>query len=93
MLVNTSHFKNLPHQYGQCLYVGSCRDKLHDRMKHHLGELSDTFGLHLGAWWGKNPIQIFYLIFADSVTPEYLSIIEDILWNSYKPLWGKKGPR
>lgn len=91
--VNAEHFGGNPHKYGQCLYVGSCRDNLHTRMKHHLGELSGTFGLHLAEWWGENPIQLFYLVFADNVEPEYLSLIEDVLWEKYKPLFGKKGPR
>jgi hypothetical protein len=91
--VNVRHFKNPPHNYGRCLYVGSCKKTIRTRMKHHLGELSGTFGLHLGEWWKKNPIQLFFLVFGDAIAGEYLSLIEDVLWEKYMPLFGKKGPR
>jgi hypothetical protein len=47
--VNAGHFEwpAKPHKYGRCLYVGSCKEKIQTRMKHHLVELSGTFGLHL----------------------------------------------
>jgi hypothetical protein len=47
----------------------------------------------LGEWRGKTPIQIFFLVFADNIAGEYLSLIEDVLWAAYRPLFGKKGPR
>jgi hypothetical protein len=62
-------------------------------MKAHFGKLSDTYGLHLEEWWGKTPIQLFILVFDDAIAGEYLSVIEDVLWEEYKPLFGKKGPR
>jgi hypothetical protein len=93
--VNTGHFAEPGklHKYGRCLYVGSCEKNIQTRMKHHTGKLSGTFGLHLGEWWKKNPIQIFFLIFADNIAGEYLSLIEDALWDECKPLFGKRGPR
>jgi hypothetical protein len=93
--VNAGHFAEPGklHKYGRCLYAGSCKEDIRGRMKHHLGKLSDTYGLHLEEWWKKNPIQIFFLVFADNITGEYLSLIEDALWDEYKPLFGKRGPR
>jgi hypothetical protein len=91
--VNAGHFENPAHKYGRCLYVGSCKEKIRDRIKHHLGGLSGTYGLHLGEWWGKTPIQIFSLVFGENIAREYLSLIEDVLWEKYGPLFGKKGPR
>jgi hypothetical protein len=91
--INTGHFENLAHKYGRCLYVGSCKGKMQDRVKHHLGKLSGTYGLHLKEWWGKAPIQIFFLVFGENIAGEYLSLIEDALWEAYKPLFGKEGPR
>jgi hypothetical protein len=93
--VNTGHFEKpictvLPEH---CLYVGSCKEKTQNRVKHHLGELSGMYGLHLGEWWGKTPIQIFFLVFPDNISGEYLNLIEDVLWEAYRPLFGKKGPR
>jgi hypothetical protein len=90
---NAKHFENPAHKYGRCLYVGSCKEKIRDRIKHHLGKLSGTYGMHLGEWWGKNPIQIFFLIFGENIAGEYLSLIEDVLWEKYMPLFGQKGPR
>jgi hypothetical protein len=91
--VNSGHFETPAHKYGRCLYVGSCRNNIRGRLKHHLETLSDTYGLHLGEWWGKTPIQIFFLVFGGNIAGEYLSLIEDVLWEAYKPLFGKKGPR
>jgi hypothetical protein len=90
--VNAGHFEKpeKPHKYGRCLYVGSCEKNIQAGMKQHLGELSDAPGLHLGEWWGKSPVKIFFLVFADNIAVEYLSLIEDVLWEAYKPLFGEK---
>jgi hypothetical protein len=92
--VNAGHFEKpeKPHKYGRCLYVGSCEKNIQTRMKHHLGKLSGAFGLHLGEWWKKNPIQIFFLVFADNIAGEYLGLVKDALWDECKPLFGKRGP-
>jgi hypothetical protein len=93
--VNTKHFAEPGklHKYGRCLYVGSCKEDIRGSMKHHLGKLSGAFGLHLGEWWKKNSIQIFFLVFADNIAGEYLSLVKDALWDECKPLFGKRGPR
>jgi hypothetical protein len=80
---NLEDTKNLKkHKKGYCLYVGSCRNTPKDRMEHHLG-----------AWWKDEPMELFIMIFGKNIEPEYLNIIEDALWEEYKPLLGKKGPR
>jgi hypothetical protein len=83
------------HEYGYCLYVGSCKKNIKTRMTSHLGKLSGTYGLHLREWWTKKneSVKIFVLRFEDNISEEYLSLIEDSLWKSFKPLFGKNGPR
>jgi hypothetical protein len=58
------------HKTAYCLYVGSCRNKPKDRVKHHLVRLSDTYGLHLGAWWKDEPIELFIMVFGKNIEPE-----------------------
>jgi hypothetical protein len=81
------------HEYGYCLYVGSCREKIKKRMEHHLGNLSNTSGLHLAAWWNVKPVKIFALFFENAISADFLSLIEDSLWEAYTPIFGQKGPR
>jgi hypothetical protein len=93
--INTDFFDvHAKHDFGVCLYVGCCKDKTKTRMTHHLGKLSGTFGLHIDEWQIKREtISIYALIFGENIADEYLSVIEDILWEEYKPLFGKKGQR
>ena len=96
--VNNGHFNGKQCQYGYCLYVGSCRENPQSRIKHHIGPLHSQYGLHLSAWWKEKPgeerpIQVIVVEFGDNINHEYLSLIEDALWEEYKPLFGKKGPR
>ncbi|MDR2491395.1 MAG: hypothetical protein LBD20_08345 [Spirochaetaceae bacterium] len=94
--INKEQFPPLKkHEHGYCLYVGSCKKNIKTRMAHHLGKLSGTYGLHLGEWWTKknDTVKIFVLRFENNINKEYLSLIEDSLWESFKPLFGKKGPR
>ncbi|MDR2865729.1 MAG: hypothetical protein LBV68_08985 [Spirochaetaceae bacterium] len=92
--INEAHWGNPPMTHGYCLYVGSCKDNIKNRMKHHIGDLSTTYGLHLDAWWDKSKsIEIFVLQFGENITGGILNLIEDTLWVKYKPLFGKKGPR
>jgi hypothetical protein len=92
--INTEHWQEAPDKQGYCLYAGSSNNNIKSRMKHHF-ELSGTYGLHLDAWWPREnkPLAIHVLKFGETVSAEYLSLIEDTLWEHYKPLFGKKGPR
>ena len=78
-----------------CLYIGSKRDNAISRFKQHIGiglESRSTYSLWLKDWWPeKIEIQITIYEFKDPIDSESLQIIEDILWNEYKPLLGKKG--
>jgi hypothetical protein len=33
------------------------------------------------------------MVFGENISDNYLSLIEDVLWDKYKPLFGKRGPR
>jgi hypothetical protein len=91
-LKSTNWMEN--HAGGCCLYVGSCRENASSRIKQHFDKRSKTYGLHLSEWWcRKKPIKMFILAFKEDFDKGYLSWIEDILWEKYKPLFGKKGPR
>jgi len=80
-------------EYGYCIYVGKCQ-KDTNRMEHHFNKITGkgTYGLHLGEWFDK-PVTIYFFVFGNSVSEEYLKIIEEILWESYKPLFGQIGSR
>jgi hypothetical protein len=96
--VIVGHFNKERGRYGYCLYVGSCRNNPQNRIRHHLGPLYNMSGLHLSEWWKEKtgedrPIQVIVVEFGGNIEPEYLSLIEDALWEEYKPLFGKKGPR
>jgi hypothetical protein len=88
---------------GDCLYVGSSRDVL-PRIRNHLGKnvkggqgYTTTYALHLADWiWEINPGQKvlvdIWKLNLDENSP-YLQIIEDILWDHYRPLFGRRGEK
>jgi hypothetical protein len=92
-----------PQKKPLCLYVGSSigtkRTGITTRIKQHLEKSSSgTFALHLAAWCKNDEsIEINFDIWDFSSVvegnPIYLQIIEDIIWENYKPLFGKKGAK
>jgi hypothetical protein len=83
------------------LYVGSSSDShIKTRLREHWGKCSDgTYSLHLDKWWLKDypdePLQIDVWEFPEFGKDEqaYLQIAEDILWDTYQPLFGKRGAK
>jgi hypothetical protein len=79
-----------------CLYIGSKEKKAIKRFQEHLGIGTDsrsTYALWLKDWWPKNTELVFKIYeFDNTIDTELLQIIEDLLWDEYKPLLGKKGP-
>jgi hypothetical protein len=81
------------------LYVGSSGDShIKTRLREHWGKCSDgTYSLHLDKWWLKDhpdePLQIdiWELSKFGEDDQAYLQIVEDILWDQRKPLFGKRG--
>jgi len=90
--INEKHWNNRLSNY--CLYIGSSNDAI-TRFKQHLGlyiESRSVYSLYLKDWWPNN-IELHFKIFefGRNIDRNSLQIIEDILWEEYKPLLGKKG--
>jgi hypothetical protein len=96
---DVDQWENVRKDESLCLYVGSSNGII-SRIKDHWGEgAKGTYALHLKEWW-KNDIQkeivvdIWYLSpIIGGERQDYLQIIEDIVWEKYKPLFGKKGTK
>jgi hypothetical protein len=75
-----------------CLYVGSGKD-IGRRLKEHLGivENKKAYALHLSKWWPAAKVSITVFQFDEKTTHDDMQQIEDLLWDKYKPLFGKKG--
>ena len=92
--INEKHWSSELSNY--CLYIGSKRNDAITRFKQHLGINIDNrsvYSLYLSDWWPDNiELQIKIYEFGKSINQNSLQIIEDILWEEYKPLLGKQGP-
>ena len=84
---------NSAHQESRSIYVGTSKN-MFDRFRSHLGTGTGTttWGLYLSAW--AVPIGAKFLVeyyeFKDSID-EDIELIEGVLWDSLRPLFGKKG--
>jgi hypothetical protein len=83
-----------PRDSTYCLYVGSSK-KIRDRLKVHLGivENKTNYALHLRQWWPDAKVTITVFQFGEEVCQNDMQQMEDLLWNKYKPLFGKPGPK
>ena len=88
---NSEYYDNIDKD-GVCLYVGSSHN-IYKRLLEHLGfGAQKTFAMHLKEWWNNEPIQIeIYELFNNK--NDELQIIEDILWEQNKPLFGRQGKK
>ena len=93
---NEKHFKYWKNKTGEkCLYVGSSQD-IRKRLKEHLGIMNNkgeligktTYALHLSAWFINKKISIELY---EAYNKEEMQLFEDLLWDEFKPLLGKKG--
>ena len=86
-----------------CLYVGSSKD-IKQRLKEHLFLCKqNTYAMHLKEWFdNKTHITIYIWDFKkffenknvnEEESLEHLQNIEDLLWNHYKPLFGRQGKK
>ncbi|GMO46198.1 MAG: hypothetical protein Ta2G_01250 [Termitinemataceae bacterium] len=92
--INKKHWVKTNQNERNYLYVGSCEGDPHKRMKQHLFDHSNTtYALHLIDWWPTDSeINIDVFVFGDSLSPvENLQMIEDLIWDDCKPLFGRKG--
>ena len=93
----SAEWENVKSNKNVCLYVGSSKN-IRQRLKEHLFLCNpNTYAMHLEKWFNTNlPITIniwdFYG-FLNGENSEYLQNIEDLLWNKYKPLFGRQGKK
>jgi len=77
-----------------CLYIGKSK-KIKDRITQHIGinKSRSVYSLYLKDWWPQeNPtIGLIIYNFKNNISSDLLQIIEDVLWEEYKPLFGKQG--
>jgi hypothetical protein len=77
------------------IYVGSKENNAISRFQQHLGiniNSRETYSLYLKDWWPNNKKLIIKLYqFGSNITSDILPIIEDLMWDEYLPLFGKKG--
>ena len=86
---NKEHFEYWKNKTGEkCLYVGSSQD-IRKRLKEHLGIIDKTtYALHLSVWWKNREISVELY---EAKNEKEMQLFEDLLWDEYKPLLGKKG--
>ena len=73
-----------------CLYVGSKRNKIVNRIKQHLGYgPARTYSLDLKFWFPPN-IQILFEIYSVDLGNDLLVILEQQMWENSKPMFGKQ---
>jgi hypothetical protein len=93
----------------QCLYVGSSLDVRNRIKQHIGISLSKgkelktktTYALYMNTWLADKDVEIKIDIYnfesfetGDKEIPKnYLQILEDLMWECYKPLFGKKGAK
>lgn len=86
-----------------CLYVGSS-EELKSRLRQHCDDkLKGPYAMHIGSWnnWltleelkaGQIIIKILKLENKNEYFPEQIQFYEDVLWDYYKPLLGRRGPK
>ena len=84
-----------------CLYVGSSK-KLKSRLREHCDDKrKGPYALHIGSWKNWLPlkelkagqIKILKLENQNEYFPDQIQFYEDVLWDYYKPLLGRRGPK
>jgi hypothetical protein len=91
-----SHWDYQEGKKPKCLYVGSSHDIAGRVIKHFWKCAKDTYSLHLieWEWWDeKNKVQIAVWDASKITSDVHLQIIEDIVWDKYKPLFGREGAK
>jgi len=86
---------NENHQDSSSLYVGTS-ESLYERFRTHFGrgDGTTTWALYLSAWAVplKAKFSVEYYEFKETIA-EDVELIEGVLWDSLRPLFGKKGGR
>jgi hypothetical protein len=86
---------NTDHQASKSMYVGTSAD-MHSRFRSHLGrgKGAETWAMYLSAWAAPTNVNfvVEYYEFKDALA-EDIELIEGVLWDSLRPMFGKKGGR
>ena len=84
-----------------CLYVGSSKE-LKSRLREHCDDKpKGPYAMHIGSWKNWLPlkelkagqIKILKLENQNEYFPDQIQFYEDVLWDYYKPLLGRRGPK
>jgi len=101
---NEENFEgNVKEDLLNCLYVGSSK-KLKSRLREHCDDnQKGPYAMHIGSWknWlplkelkaGQIIIKILKLENQKEYFPEQIQFYEDVLWDYYKPLLGRRGSK
>ena len=77
----------------EILYVGSSQH-LYTRLKQHLTDkYKSVYALHLSTWFPKDKSINIQIIEMKDKNAEKMQFYEDMLWEAYKPILGKKGTK
>jgi hypothetical protein len=90
------HWKHYEEKNPKCLYVGSSHEIVGRVIQHFWKCAKGTYSLHLieWDWWKeKNKVQIDIWDASKIASDVYFQIIEDIVWDTYKPLFGRAGAK
>ena len=91
-----SHWDHQKGNKPKCLYVGSSHEIAIRVIQHFWKCAKGTYSLHLieWDWWKeKNKVQIDIWDASKITNDIYLQIIEDIVCDKYKPLFGRAGAK
>lgn len=101
---NEENFEdNVKENLLNCLYVGSSKE-LKSRLREHFDDNpKGPYAMHIGSWKNWLPlkelkdeqIKIFILKLENQneYFPDQIQFYEDVLWDYYKPLLGRRGPK
>lgn len=101
---NEENFEdNVKENLLNCLYVGSSKE-LKSRLREHCDyNPKGPYAMHIGSWknWlplkelkdGQIKIFILKLENQNEYFPEQIQFYEDVLWDYYKPLLGRRGSK
>lgn len=83
--------ENFNDKNNKCLYVGSSHN-IKKRIKEHLGTAGSnkTYALHLKQWIDDDVKFQIHIFKTEDIN---LQLFEDLLWDLYKPLLGRKGAK
>lgn len=85
--INNNHWLN----QNNYLYIGTSKN-INKRLQEHLGinGSNKTYALHLSKWVSELTIDVEVYEFANN-KDEDVQLFEDLLWEEYKPLFGRRG--